>query len=55
MSKLCLYLITYLGLDSLALAVLSHSGFRLVNISDEGSLTEITLSDASKLASTLYV
>ena len=48
---------TYLGLYSLALPVLSHSGFRLVGISDEdeGSLPEITLSDASKLASTLYV
>ena len=37
---------------SLALPVLAH--FWLVSISDEGSLPEITLSDASKSASMLY-
>ena len=36
--------------------VLANSGFLLwlISISGEGSLPEITLSDASKLASTLY-
>ena len=49
-------LVTYLGLHSLALPVLAHSGILLwlVIISDEGSLPEITLSDASKLASTYF-
>ena len=48
---------SYLGLDTLALPVLAHSGFLLwlVSISDEWSLPEITLSDVSKLASTLYI
>ena len=47
---------TYLGLDSLALPVLAHSGvwLWLVGISDEGSLPEIPLSGATKIASTLY-
>ena len=56
MSKLHLFLVTYLGLHSLALPVLAHSGIRLwlVSISDEGSLPEIALSDASKLASTYF-
>ena len=53
----CVGLMTYLGLDSLVLPVLAHSGFCLwlVSISNEGSLPEITLSDSSKLASTLYI
>ena len=40
--------------DFLALPVLAHSSFQLwlVSISDEGSLPEITLSSAYKLAST---
>ena len=40
----------YLGLYSLALPALAHSGIWLwlVSISDEGSLPEITLSDATK-------
>ena len=56
MSKLHLFLVTYLGLHSLALPVLAHSGICLwlVSISDEGSLHEIALSDASKLASTYF-
>ena len=56
MSKLHLFLVTYLGLRSLALPVMAHSGFRLwlVSISDEGSLPEIALSGASKLASTCF-
>ena len=43
-------------LDSLARIVLALSSFRFwrVSIFDDGSLPEITLSDASKLASTLY-
>ena len=47
---------SFLGLNSLALPVLAHSRFLLwlVSISDDGSLPEMTLSDASKLASTLY-
>ena len=51
-----LFLVTYLGLHSLASPVLAHSAFCLwlVSISDEGSLPEIALSGASKLASTLY-
>ena len=51
MSKLVLFLVTYLGLYSLALPVLAHSSVRLwlVSISDEGSLPEIALSGASKL------
>ena len=54
MTKLFLFLVTYLGLHILALPVLAHSviGFWLVSISDEGSLPEIALSGASKLAST---
>ena len=43
---------TYLGLQFLALPVFSHSSF--VSIPDKGSVPEITLSDASILASTLY-
>ena len=56
MSKLHLFLVTYLGLYTLALPVLAHSGIWLwlVSISDEGSLPEIALSDASKLASTYF-
>ena len=56
MSKLVLFLATYLGLYSLVLSVLAHFTFRLwlVSISDEGSLPEITLSGASKLASTYF-
>ena len=56
MSKLHLFLVTYLGLHSLALPVLAHSGICLwlVSISDEGSLPKIALSDASKLASTYF-
>ena len=56
MSKLHLFLVSYLGLHSLALPVLAHSGISLwlVSISDEGSLPEIALSDTSKLASTYY-
>ena len=56
MSNLHLFLVTYLGLHSLALPVLAHSGISLwhVNIFDEGSLPEIALSDASKLASTYF-
>ena len=54
--KLILFSVTYLGLDSLAIPVhvLAHFGFCLwlVSISDEVSLPEITLSDASKLEST---
>ena len=48
---------TYLGLDSFALPVEAHSGFRLwlVSISDKGSLPEIALSSASKLASTYFI
>ena len=51
-----LFLVTYLGLHSLALPVLAHSGIRrwLVSISDEGSLPEIALSDASKLVSMYF-
>ena len=47
---------TYLGLNPLALPVLTHSSFWLwlVIISDEGSLPEITLSGASKLAATYF-
>ena len=50
------YLI-FLGLHSLALPVLAHSGIWLwlVSISDEGSLPEIALSGASKLASTYFI
>ena len=56
MSKLHLFLVTYLGLHSLALPVLAHSGIWLwfVSIFDEGSLPEIALSGASKLASTYF-
>ena len=56
MSKLHLFLVTYLGLHSLALPVLSHSGICLwlVSISDEGSIPEIALSGASELASTYF-
>ena len=48
---------TYKSLDSLALPVLAYSGIWLwpVSISDEGSLPEITLSDASKIVSTIKV
>ena len=54
MCKLFLFLVTFLGLYSLP--VLAHSGFWLwlVSISDEGSLPEIMLSGASKLASTYF-
>ena len=54
MSKLVLFLVTYLGLYYLALYDLAHSSLWLwlVSISDEGSLPEIALSGASKLAST---
>ena len=34
---------------------LGYLSFKLVSISDEGSLLKIMLSDASKLASTLYI
>ena len=56
MSKLVLFLLTYLGLHSLALPVLTHFGIRLrlVSISDDGSLPEMTLSGASKLTSTYF-
>ena len=56
MSTLLLFLVTYLGLDSMALPVLAHSGswLWLVRISDEGSLPEIALSALSKLASTYF-
>ena len=49
-------LVTYLGLYSLALPVLAHSSLWLwlVSISDEGSLHEIALSSASKLASKYF-
>ena len=50
MSKLHLFLVTYLGLHSLALPVMAHSGIGL----HWGSLPEIMLSDASKLASTYF-
>ena len=51
MSKIALFVLTYLGLDSLAFPVLAHSSVRLwlVSISDEGSLPEITLLGASVL------
>ena len=54
MSKLHLFLVTYLGLHTLALPVLAHSVILLwlISISDEGSLPDIALSGASKLAST---
>ena len=50
MSKLVLFLVTYVGLHSMALPVLAHSGSGIwfVSISEEGSLPEITLSGASK-------
>ena len=56
MYQLILFLVTFSGLHSLALPVLAHSGIRLwlVSISDEGSLPEIALSGASKLASTYF-
>ena len=56
MSKLVLFLVTYVGLHSMALPVLAHSGSGIwfVSISEEGSLPEITLSGASKLASTYF-
>ena len=56
MSKLVLFLVTYLGLDSLALPVLAQFSFWvwLASISGEGSLPEIALSGASKLASTYF-
>ena len=56
MFKLALFLVTYLGLYSLALPVLTHFTFRLwlVSISDDGSLPEIALSGASKFASTYF-
>ena len=56
MSKLHLFLVTYLGLHSLTLPVLTHSGISLwlVSISDEDSLPEIALSGAFKLASTYF-
>ena len=56
MSKLHLFLVTYLGIHSLALPVLAHSDIRLwlVSISDENSLSEIALSGASKLASAYF-
>ena len=42
---------TYVDFDYLALPVVAHSGFSPwhVSISDEGSLPEVKLSDASKL------
>ena len=46
MSKLVLFLVTNLGLHSLALPDLAHS--------DEGSLPEIALSCASTLASMYF-
>ena len=56
MSKLHLFLVTYLGIHSLALPVLAHSDILLwpVSISDEDSLSEIALSGASKLASAYF-
>ena len=56
MSKLVLFLMTYLELDCLALPVLAHSGFSLwlVSISDEGSLPKLRLSDESRLALMVY-
>ena len=53
MSKLHLFLVTYLGIHSLALPVLAQSDW-LVSISDEDSLSEIALSGASKLASAYF-
>ena len=50
--KLHLFLVTYLGPHSLALPVLAHL---TVSISDEGSLPEIALSDASISASTYFL
>ena len=53
MSKLHLFLVTYLGLHSLALPV--FGSFRYLTLaSDEDSLSEIALSDASKIASTYF-
>ena len=49
MSKLGIFLLTYLGRDILALPVLANSGM-LLSISDEGSSPGITLSGASELA-----
>ena len=50
-------LLDWVGLHSLALPVLAHSGIWLwlVSISDEGSLPEIALSGASKLALTYLI
>ena len=49
MSKFGLFLMTYLGLDSMTLPILAHSGFLLwlVSICDDGSSPEIMLPDAS--------
>ena len=57
MSELVVFLVTYLSLDSLPLPVSAHSGFRLwlASSSDEGSLPEKMLSDASKLALTYFL
>ena len=54
MSKLVLFLVTCLGLHSVALPFLANSGLWLVSISDKGSLPEIALSGASKLSSTYF-
>ena len=56
MSKLVLFLLTYLDLHSFALSVLAHSCIWLwvVSISAKGSLPQIALSDASKIASTYF-
>ena len=56
MSKLRLFLVTYLGLHSLALPVFGSFRYLTLaySISDEDSLSEIALSGASKLASTYF-
>ena len=57
MLQLLSYIVSPFGLCSLSLPVFAHSGFCiwLVRISDESSLTGITLSDASTLYLVYYL